>query len=799
MFKKNNINQLFNKLKDVLRHSEDHVTGRDAVLDISQLITLKKLEDTNRIQYFDLPDYCKFSSISNAIDEYEKKGILMLISIYCDTETNLLHINKGIFIELTNNKYTGHAFTTYPHYRKLNTFIELIKEIQKFGSIIESEQDDLGSQYEILLRTLLVGRDDGQYFTNRNTIKLIVNEIKPILGETIYDPTCGTGGFLIYSMLYLKSQIKTKEDLKILSENTLYGCDIDSNVIQLLHCNLLLNEIKHNDNFKCFNTVTENMLYDKYDIILSNFPFGRKGTDIFKTKDKELIKYYGFKTRILPILLLKHTMNILKNNGRGGIIVTLGELYNNGSVYHSIRKELIERNKLTKIMILPKRLFDNAPNVSTVVLFFTKGSKTDSVEFIEITDVTCTKRKSLRIITYDQIVNNNYVLDPNVYSQPVNNSDIITMKLDDICEINYGQRIVKELDLDLDLDQKYPVYGGGDITFYTNKFNRDGKTLIVSRFGMTQNCVRIINGKFWLNDSGMSLHPKTNIDSEYLNIMMIFFMNEIYKCGHGSIQKSINLNKFKQIRIPVPAIEIQKQIAEYISNQNIILTDLINYFNKINLVKMLLNCQFVKFDYVNKVYLAILNTVRQIESEKIFIKLIIDSISSDTKPLRDVCQIKTGMYISKNNLVRGKYNIYGGGDSSGMINKYNRKDKLVIAKDGVSSKCVRYVSGKFFLNHHGWTLSIIDFRINEDFLNYFLLYSQEKIYDLAKGILQKGINQDNFYDKIHIPIIEPYNQDIIVKQILLKENIIKSLQMSIVGAKKNIHIVLQDYLKQNLE
>ncbi len=104
MFKKNNINQLFNKLKDVLRHSEDHVTGRDAVLDISQLITLKKLEDTNRIQYFDLPDYCKFSSISNAIDEYEKKGILMLISIYCDTETNLLHINKGIFIELTNNK-----------------------------------------------------------------------------------------------------------------------------------------------------------------------------------------------------------------------------------------------------------------------------------------------------------------------------------------------------------------------------------------------------------------------------------------------------------------------------------------------------------------------------------------------------------------------------------------------------------------------------------------------------------------------------------------------------------------------
>jgi hypothetical protein len=64
MLKRKNYNQLFDRLKNILRQSDDHITGRDAVFDISQLITLKKLEDTNRIEYFGLPDYWYFYRVN---------------------------------------------------------------------------------------------------------------------------------------------------------------------------------------------------------------------------------------------------------------------------------------------------------------------------------------------------------------------------------------------------------------------------------------------------------------------------------------------------------------------------------------------------------------------------------------------------------------------------------------------------------------------------------------------------------------------------------------------------------------
>ena len=82
----------------------------------------------------------------------------------------------------------------------------------------------------------------------------------------------------------------------------------------------------------------------------------------------------------------------------------------------------------------------------------------------------------------------------------------------------------------------------------------------------------------------------------------------------------------------------------------------------------------------------------------------------------------------------------GGGDVSFCTNKYNRENRTVTAKDGVSPSCVRDIKGKFFLNHHGWTFEVINKIINGRYANFYLIANQIKIYNLAVGSAQKRIN-----------------------------------------------------------
>ena len=109
--------------------------------------------------------------------------------------------------------------------------------------------------------------------------------------------------------------------------------------------------------------------------------------------------------------------------------------------------------------------------------------------------------------------------------------------------------------------------------------------------------------------------------------------------------------------------------------------------------------------------------------------------------LGELVTIESGKYITKKEAVDEGFPIYGGGDACDYYSTTsNRSDRLVVAKDGVSLKCVRWVSGYFHLNHHGWTLQCND-SISEKYLYYYLSMKQQHIYDMASGSAQKGINQ----------------------------------------------------------
>ncbi len=133
-------------------------------------------------------------------------------------------------------------------------------------------------------------------------------------------------------------------------------------------------------------------------------------------------------------------------------------------------------------------------------------------------------------------------------------------KLENISSVNYGTRIVKESST----GNEYYVYGGGDKTFKTDTYNREN-TLIVARFGMSPKCTRFVKGKFFLNDSGLTVDTNNNnlLNQDFLNWQLFFLNDLIYSLGKGVAQKNLNVTLFKKINIAIPpTLEEQQEIVD---------------------------------------------------------------------------------------------------------------------------------------------------------------------------------------------------------------------------------------------
>ena len=145
-------------------------------------------------------------------------------------------------------------------------------------------------------------------------------------------------------------------------------------------------------------------------------------------------------------------------------------------------------------------------------------------------------------------------------------------KLGDICSFEFGTRITK-MNNSIEYMNNYngpvyPVYGGGGITFETNKYNRESNTLIISRFGVSPKCVRIINDKYFLNDSGMTIN-NYKINKRYLNYYLLINQDKLYEYASGQAQKNMQTNKlFREFKVLVPSLKDQEVIVSMIDEIN---------------------------------------------------------------------------------------------------------------------------------------------------------------------------------------------------------------------------------------
>ena len=288
---------------------------------------------------------------------------------------------------------------------KLRRLVELIN-----GEIwVGPDVDVKGAIYEGLLEKNAedVKGGAGQYFTPRPLIRAMVEVVRPRPGETIYDPACGTGGFLLIAYDYISDRkrfdldIEQKQFLKL---HTLRGKDVVDGVVRLCAMNLYLHDIGGEESPIEVGDALIKKPDDHYDLVLTNPPFGKKSSiTIFNGAgkgEKETLTYnrddFWATTSNKQLNFLQHVRNLLKINGRAAIVVPDNVLFEGGAG-ETVRRRLLQDCDLHTLLRLPTGVF-YAQGVKANVLFFDRkpANETPWTEKLWIYDLRTNQHFTLK-------------------------------------------------------------------------------------------------------------------------------------------------------------------------------------------------------------------------------------------------------------------------------------------------------------------------------------------------------------------------------------------------------------------
>lgn len=270
-------------------------------------------------------------------------------------------------------------------YTKAQNKIDKPVYLKKVISMIDEEQwlimdgDVKGAIYESILEKN--GQDKksgaGQYFTPRPLIQAMVECISPQIGETLCDPACGTGGFLLAAYDYMKVQTVNKDKRDFLRNKALYGMDNTPLVVTLASMNLYLHGVGTNRSPIVCEDSLEKEPRQHFDVVLANPPFGTRPAGSVEINRDDFYK----ETKNNQLNFLQHIMLLLKTSGRAAVVLPDNVLFEAGAG-ETIRKKLLSEFNLHTILRLPTGIF-YANGVKANVLFFTKGQPTKEVWFYD--------------------------------------------------------------------------------------------------------------------------------------------------------------------------------------------------------------------------------------------------------------------------------------------------------------------------------------------------------------------------------------------------------------------------------
>lgn len=332
----------------------------DYLTQLTYLLFLKM--DEERVEAFEepssLPEGCRWPDLTardglELLERYE--AILKRLS-------GLDNLIGTIFIK-AQNKIDKPAYL-----RKVIALIDRRKWLSM-------EVDVKGAIYESILERNGQDRKSGagEYFTPRPLIEAMVDCLDPRMGETVCDPACGTGGFLLAAYVHMRRQSMDKAALERLNRDALHGSDITPLVVTLASMNLYLHGVGVDRSPIVCEDSLEKPPKTYVDVVLANPPFGARASG---SVDINRDDFY-VSTKNNQLNFLQHIMLMLRPGGRAAVVLPDNVLFE-GNAGETVRKHLLDDFDLHTILRLPTGIF-YAQGVKANVLFFTKGGPTREV------------------------------------------------------------------------------------------------------------------------------------------------------------------------------------------------------------------------------------------------------------------------------------------------------------------------------------------------------------------------------------------------------------------------------------
>ena len=321
-------------------------------------------------------------------------------------------------------------------------------------SLSLDNKEIMGDVYEYLLSKLSVNGTNGQFRTPRHIIRMMVELMKPQLGEIICDPAMGSAGFLMESARYIsspehqKAELNDKDNREMFNSKMFWGNETDPDMLRIGTMNMTLHEVSDPQIFYKNSLTDDNKDESKYDLILANPPFsGSLDVNDISKSLKDICN-----TKKTELLFISLFLRSLKIGGRCCCIVPDGVLFGSSKAYKDIRKKLVEENRLKAVISMPAGVFQPYSGVSTGILIFDKTTTggTDKVWFYDMTadgftldvkrvedknhndipdiikrynnldeEINRARTEKSFFVTKEEIANNNYDLSINQYKEIV--------------------------------------------------------------------------------------------------------------------------------------------------------------------------------------------------------------------------------------------------------------------------------------------------------------------------------------------------------------------------------------------
>jgi len=278
-------------------------------------------------------------------------------------------------------KIVRDVFEDTYNYMKSGTLMrQVINKINEIDFNNSEDRHTFGAIYEQILKDLQSAGNAGEFYTPRAVTRFIIDRLDPKLNEVVFDPACGTGGFLSCAIEHKRKSVRNNDDEAML-QKTIRGVEKKALPHMLCITNMILNGIDTPSGIRHGNTLEKAYRdygeKDRVPVIATNPPFGGMEQDGIETNFPA-----NLRTRETADLFMALIIKLLKGNGRAAVVLPDGFLFGEG-VKTTLKQSLIEECNLHTIVRLPPSVFAPYTNIKTNILFFTKGTPTKQIWFYE--------------------------------------------------------------------------------------------------------------------------------------------------------------------------------------------------------------------------------------------------------------------------------------------------------------------------------------------------------------------------------------------------------------------------------